>query len=130
MSEDPPSPPRSTGPRSDEKGSKPRPRPNRKDSTINRARDSLSSILDVLPGIFYLCTRDGRFLRWNRRFEEVSGFSTEEMLGARPMDFFDEQEKPAVESRIRAAFEFGFAEIEANLRTKSGTLIPYHFNGT
>jgi two-component system cell cycle sensor histidine kinase/response regulator CckA len=130
MSEDPPSPSSSTGSRSDEIGSDSRTQDPTDSSLLARELDLLSRIIDGLPGTFYLCNKDGRFLKWNRRFEEVSGFSAEDMRTARPMDFFDEQDRPAVESRVRKVFETGYAEIEARLRTKSGELIPYHFNGT
>ena len=130
MSEDPPSPSSSTGSRSDEIGSDSRTQDPTDSSLLARELDLLSRIIDGLPGTFYLCHKEGRFLKWNRRFEEVSGFSAEDMRTARPKDFFDEQDRPAVESRVRKVFETGYAEIEARLRTKSGELIPYHFNGT
>ena len=129
MSEDRPSPSCSTDSPSDERGAGSHAQDHQDDSPLAQERDLLSRIIDCLPGIFYLCTRDGRFLKWNKRFEEVTEFSTEDMFSARPMDFFDEQERSIVESRTREVFESGSSEVEANLRTKSGKLIPYHFNG-
>src|SRR5262249_25634801 len=51
-------------------------------------------IVESLPGIFYLINDQGRFLRWNKNFEEVSGYSGEEVSRMSPLDFFGEADKP------------------------------------
>ena len=33
------------------------------------------SIINSLPGIFYLCESNGKFLRWNKNFERISGYT-------------------------------------------------------
>jgi GAF domain-containing protein len=38
------------------------------------------SLINSLPGIFYVFDEAGRFLRWNHNFVQVTGFSDEEML--------------------------------------------------
>lgn len=99
------------------------------DSAVAKERDLLHKIIDGLPGTFYLLDRKGRFLKWNRHLEEISEFSTDEMSSARPWDFFADEVKATVEARIKEVLTTGFAEIEADLITKSGERIPHYFNG-
>lgn len=96
---------------------------------INNERKLSDSILRSLPGIFYMYDRTGKFLRWNKNFETVSGYSTEEVSRMHPLDFFDEDEKQLLTEKINNVFVSGSDEVEANFLTKSGKKIPYYFNG-
>jgi len=87
-------------------------------------------IIDSLPGIVYVFDHEGRFVRWNRNFETVTGYSREEMISAHPLDFFARAEdKAMVAERIGEALRSGSAVVEADLRTRDGRCIPYYFNG-
>lgn len=87
------------------------------------------SIINSLPGIFYLYDREGKFLQWNKNFEIVTGYSAEEISGMHPLDFFDVNEKKIIRAEIETAFKTGKAEVEAHLLTQSGKKIPYYLNG-
>jgi len=99
------------------------------DQKVEIERSFSDSILNSLPGVFYVYNREGKFLRWNRNFETVSGYSADEVSRMHPLDFFDDNEKKLIEERIGAVFATGKAEVEANLLTKSGEKLPYFFNG-
>lgn len=86
-------------------------------------------IINSLPGIFYLYDVNGKFIRWNKNFELVSGYSAEEMAGMSPIDFFDEDEKELLREKIENVFKSGKDEVDAHFFTKSGLKIPYYFNG-
>lgn len=88
-----------------------------------------SSLVEAMPGIFYLYDQQGRFLRWNRNFERVSGYSGEEIARLHPLDFFDVTEQPLLASRIAEVFESGDATVEASLVTKDRGSIPHFFTG-
>ncbi len=40
-----------------------------------------TAMIETIPGILYLYDDRLRFLRWNRRLEEVSGYTHEEIGG-------------------------------------------------
>ncbi|MGH8378930.1 MAG: PAS domain-containing protein, partial [Gammaproteobacteria bacterium] len=42
-------------------------------------RDFVFHALDTLPGVFYVFDSRGKFLRWNRQMEEITGYSQKEM---------------------------------------------------
>jgi PAS domain S-box-containing protein len=94
--------------------------------TEKRLSDSL---IQGLPGMFYLYDRDGKFRRWNKNLEEVSGYSAEEIGNMHPFDFFHRDEKEIVSATIDSIFATGKDEISADLYTKDKRKIPYFFNG-
>lgn len=95
----------------------------------DRERDFVTMLLESLPGILYLYTSDGRFLRWNRSFELVSGYSAEEIGRLHPTDLFAPEHKPIVRERIARALDEGIAWVEAPFLHKNGSSTPYMFTG-
>ena len=91
--------------------------------------DASEAVLDSLPGVFYMFDEQGRFRRWNKSFEEISGYSPEEIRQMSPLDFIAEQDRPLVAQRIQAVFTAGMADVEAGFRAKDGREIPFYFNG-
>jgi two-component system sensor histidine kinase/response regulator len=87
------------------------------------------TMIDAMPGILYFYDAAGRFLRWNRHFETVSGYGPVEIAGMHPLDFFADDEKPIVRRRIEEVFEKGESSVEAAFRSKDGTTTPYFFTG-
>lgn len=96
---------------------------------IIKEKDLSDSIVNSLPGIFYLYDLDGRFLRWNDNFEKVSGYSGEEISRMHPLDFFDEDEKALLSEKINNVFLVGEDNVQANFLTKDREKIPYYFTG-
>jgi len=88
-----------------------------------------ATLLDSMPGIMYFYDSEGRFLRWNRNFERVSGYTGEEIASMHPLDFFAPADKPRVRERIEETFTKGESSLEAPFLTKDGTSIPYFFTG-
>ncbi|HJV82827.1 sensor domain-containing phosphodiesterase [Noviherbaspirillum sp.] len=88
------------------------------------------AIIDSLPGIFYVFDEEGKFLRWNRNFERVTGYSHDEVARASLRDFFgSDADKDLAEERMRSALLKGEASLEADLITRGGERIPYYFSG-
>ncbi|HEX2487828.1 MAG TPA: PAS domain-containing protein, partial [Blastocatellia bacterium] len=92
-------------------------------------RDFSNEIIDTLPGVFYLFDQQGKFLRWNKNLEEITGHSGDEIALMAPLEFIVEENRPAVERKIEEVFVHGEANIEAQLLTKNGLGVPYFFTG-
>ncbi len=86
-------------------------------------------IINSLPGVFYLFDENGKFLRWNKNFETVTGYAGDEIENMIPLDFFLGSDKDVIFERISEVFTTGKAEARACFHTKYNTRIPYHFNG-
>jgi PAS domain S-box-containing protein len=87
------------------------------------------STINSLPGVFYVFDENGRYLRWNRNTETVTGYSDGELSKMGPLDFFSVEEKEMIAKVIQQVAEEGEAAVEANLVTKHGDRIPYFFTG-
>jgi len=87
------------------------------------------TMIESLPGIFYFYNEQGRFLRWNKNFETVSGYSGAEIAQMHPKDFFARSDHPALAERIAEVFTRGQSYLEANFLSKDGTSTYYFFTG-
>ena len=94
---------------------------------INEARILSEKLIDSLPGVFYFYDANGKFIRWNKEFEDVTGYSAVEVANMQPIDFFAEDEKEYMTTRIQGVFEKGVNDAEAHFLTKTGEKIPYYF---
>ena len=99
-----------------------------KDRSINE-KDLSDLIINSLPGIFYLQDHTGKYLRWNKNFEKISGYSKEEIEQMHPLDFFDLRDHEHMREATRRVYKEGYNETEAELLTKSGTRLLYYLNG-
>jgi len=86
-------------------------------------------LIDSLPGLFYQINPEGKFVRWNKNFEIVSGYSSKEMENISPTDLFEGEEKRSISENIQKVFTFGSTTVEANFVSKDGTKTPYYFSG-
>lgn len=101
----------------------------RQDEFVRQERDFSETLLNSLPGVVYLYDETGKFLRWNKNFERVTGYASEEIARMHPLDFFAGKERELLASRIGEVFEKGSSDVEAGFVTKDGRQIPYYFTG-
>jgi PAS domain S-box-containing protein len=84
-------------------------------------------VLSSLPGIFYLYDEDGNMVRWNKNHEILTGFSAEEISQRKILDWFNEEERKYIASRVEETFVRGKSDAEGYLVIKSGEKVPYFF---
>ncbi len=97
------------------------------ETEIRKAKDLADKLIDSLPGVFYFFDANGKFIRWNKEFEQATGYSAEEITGMHPTDFFDNDDKNYIAERIEGVFVKGINDAEASFLTKNGEKIPYYF---
>ena len=86
-------------------------------------------LINSLPGLFYQINTEGKFVRWNKNLETLSGYSHEEMAEISPLELFTGEDKLNIEKNIIRVFSEGNASIEASIISKNQTKIPYYFTG-
>lgn len=86
-------------------------------------------MIESMPGAVYFYDSHGRFLRWNRNFETVTGYTAAEIASMQPQDFFPPEDHQRLAERIGEVFIRGESSLEAMFRAKDGTLTPYYFTG-
>ncbi|MBI1194886.1 MAG: bacteriohemerythrin [Gammaproteobacteria bacterium] len=87
------------------------------------------SIINSLPGIFYMLDEEGRFIRVNPQFLAVTGYTKPELDKMIAVDFFEDKDKVLISERIREVLDRGESSAEARFIIKSGQKIPYYFTG-
>lgn len=78
--------------------------------------------------MFYMFDQKGRFVRWNKNLETLTGYSTEEVSRMRPLEFIESNYREETTEAIRKAFTEGYSDIEAPIITKDGEKIPFFFS--
>ncbi|MBS1512405.1 MAG: PAS domain S-box protein [Bacteroidetes bacterium] len=96
---------------------------------IRKEKDLSDSIINSLPGIFYLFDADRKLLRWNRNFEIVSEYSAEEITKVKPIDFYEGEGRKLVQENFSRVMLDGQSEFESDFVTRTGKKIPYLFTG-
>jgi len=87
------------------------------------------SIINSLPGIFYLVNARFKFIRWNKNFESITGYTTEELGKMTPSDIVPSMYHESIKKIMEKSLQGEYQHIEVELLCKNGKLIPYFFNG-
>jgi PAS domain S-box-containing protein len=100
------------------------------ENDIIKERNFSESIINSLPGIFYIHDFNGILFKWNKNLETVSGYTNSEMNVMHPLDFFDASERAMLTQKATDVFNDEPVKIEATLFTKNRVLIPYQIIST
>ena len=99
-------------------------------ATIQAEKEFSDSIINSLPGIFYMFGADDKLMRWNKNFERVTGFTSQEIEDSHPTAFFPEDEKKIIAEGIAQVLQKGESvTLESDILTKNGQIIPYILTG-
>jgi PAS domain S-box-containing protein len=101
----------------------------RRTSQLTMEKELSDSIINSLPGIIYIYDQNRKFFRWNRNFENVSGYTSEEVKNMHPLDFFEGTDRELLSKKIETVFETGQSDVEAYFYTRNKEKIIYYFNG-
>ncbi|MGZ3822046.1 MAG: PAS domain S-box protein, partial [Mucilaginibacter sp.] len=96
---------------------------------ILKEKELSETIINSLPGIFYLRDQNGRGLRWNRNLETVTGYGAQEINGAVLREFIVPEDQGIISETAEKVFKDGYAYTEAKVLTKEGTRIPFLLTG-
>jgi PAS domain S-box-containing protein len=97
--------------------------------TLEEEKAFIENALNAMTDTFYVFDIEGRFIRWNKTLNAVTGYLDSEIESMKPIDFFRNDDKARVSEAIREAYT-GSSVIDALLVTKDGRQIPYEFSAT
>jgi len=106
---------------------------NERDSAQRELADTIvqrAIILESIPDIAYQLDTESRLVIWNKRMVSVTQYSVDELLNKPAIEFFPEYHQLIVAQAIQQVYQNGYADVNADLLTKSGKTIPYHINGS
>ncbi len=96
---------------------------------ISAEKQISESVINSLPGIFYMFDQKGKFVNWNKNLEIVSEYSNDEVSKKSPLNFFSGETKKRIATKILTVFTKGEASVEGELITKNGKRIPHYLTG-
>ena len=87
---------------------------------IKREQILIQSIFDSIPGYLYVYDESGRLIKWNKKHETMTGFTSEELSGMTLEKWFDQEDILKVKAAVNDVFEKGYVEVDASLILKNG----------
>jgi PAS domain S-box-containing protein len=90
-----------------------------------REKAMSDSIINSLPGVFLLREYQGKNLRWNKQFEEISGYSATEIPDLDVYSFYEEDEQVNVRQRVQNMLATGRSSAEVRIVKKNGDRLPF-----
>jgi PAS domain S-box-containing protein len=103
----------------------------RAEKELRSQQEFTSTVLESLPGIFYLYDYPSLTMRfWNRNHETELGFTAEELKNRSMLDWHVPAAREAVQAAVDKVMSEGTQKLEAPLVAKDGRLIPYLLTGT
>ncbi len=89
-------------------------------------QDFSESVINALPGSFFVIAPDGRMVRWNKNLELLSGYSAAEVATMCILDFVADGHKELAARAMSKSLEQGSDEVEVDCRAKSGRVVPFY----
>ena len=81
-------------------------------------------IMDSMPGLAYIFDKDKKLVAWNKRGEEILGYSTEELHAGKNPEFAQESDREKLRAAFIETLVKGSGSLEFTIVTKSGKKIP------
>ncbi len=92
---------------------------------------SARTILESMPELAYVFTKDDKMIMWNKNVETVLGYSAKELHNKSASHFIEEKyHKKTTEAITKIFAEKKEQAIDYNLKTKSGEILPYIGSGS
>ena len=99
------------------------------EDTCTEEQRLIEAVFDSVPGLLFLYTQDGRLIRWNKRHEQLTGYTSEELMNFRSEDWFDEDNRALLSKHWPKVFSEGKTQSEFKLTLKNGRKVPYFLTG-
>ena len=100
------------------------------DRALRREREFSASVIDAIPGVFFVLDRQGKYVRWNRNLENLLDAPSERIAQRDALATFYPEDRQRVVDGIDAAFATGSAEVEARgFVGRSQELRHFYFTG-
>ena len=96
---------------------------------VKREQSLIEAIFDSIPGFLYVYDENGKLIKWNEKYETITGYTSEELSNMTLDKWFDKEDMLKVNEAIQNIFQKGYGEGEANLILKNGDRRLTRFNG-
>jgi len=95
-----------------------------------REKHFANSLINSLPGIFYLMDEQTRLIRWNSNLETSLGYSRDDLEQCMVSNLIADDSWETMRKTCNRILERGSAEVEIEMLDHTGRAIPYFLTGT
>jgi PAS domain S-box-containing protein len=95
---------------------------------LKEEKNFIENALNTLKDIFFVFELEGRFLRWNKTLNTVTGYTDTEIAMMNPLDLFRDNGIKRIAEAIQTVAREGNVNVDAILVTKDERKIPYELN--
>jgi PAS domain S-box-containing protein len=99
-----------------------------REQELQQQQSYTTDLLNAIEDVFYIMDDEGYLLQWNESFNEVTGYSDEEIEGMRGNVLFPEDERSRALESFYETLDSGQTRVETEFLTKDGTRIPHEFD--
>jgi len=97
---------------------------------LREEKEFSDAAIASLPGAFFMFDKNGRMVRWNRSFQENTGYTDAEIGERRAVDFIALHDRAMAADAMRRIIERGEEiTIEVDMLSKDASEAPYAFHG-
>jgi PAS domain S-box/diguanylate cyclase (GGDEF) domain len=89
----------------------------------------IEALFESIPGYLYVYDEAGKLIKWNKKHEEMTGYSADELAHMTLDQWFEGDDLVKVRAAVEDVFSKGYGEVDANLITKSGKKLFIRSNG-
>jgi len=98
---------------------------------LREERQFVESVIDALPDAFYVLNTDGSLRRWNDRFQELTGYTDDELDGMHALEVVPDDDEGMIARAMAAVFQEEEAQtVQSALVAKSGERVPHEFSAS
>jgi PAS domain S-box-containing protein len=99
------------------------------EEALLRENSFIEALFESMPGYIFVYDMEGNLVRWNKKHEDMTGYSSEELAKMTMKDWFDEEDIIRVAAAIEDIFEKGYGEVEAYLLRKDNSKLHVRSTG-
>lgn len=100
------------------------------EAKLQAEKEFSDAAIHSMPGAFFMFDCDARMVRWNSSFQEITGYSAQELYDMHALDFVASNDRAAAADAVRRVFEENKeVSLEASMRIKNDAEAPYAFHG-
>ena len=92
---------------------------------IDEEKAFSDAVVNSIPGGFFVFDEKLRMIKWNRKLETITGYSSKELGALSIFDFFSPDHRDHLENALQRLSDQGAITIETVARKKDGPEIPF-----
>ena len=99
------------------------------EEALEEERSLVDSAINVTGDLLFVTDLNGELIRWNRRVNEVTGYSDRELSSMNTINLLKKEDFHLVDEGVNRVRKQGTDMMELELVTKDGRCVPYEFVG-